>query len=375
MRLLVIGEVDVVDPQVSKTRNLSLNTILNRYLNHFEGVLYFGPGMHSDFSNIREKGLCMASTSLYSKKIGNRLRYLMSSSIYRQLDAVMREYRPDWVQIRTPSIFSLKCAGYLLRNYDVKFTSYVAGDWEESLAGNYKKPGISYVAHLLAIWQDRILAQTKVVTAGDVLKQKLSERHACHAYYSTTHEEVFYHTVRERQILVVGRLEKLKRPHLAIEALKQLNEVADEPYQLCFLGDGPERDHLIEMCKTLGVESYVKFLGYVSDKEVIRDIYLSSRYLLHPSMTEGTSKVLAEAMAHGVIPIAIAGVGSNNFILKDGIGRLTSANAKEMTTEIIALENDKDLYSSTVQKGYAYALGHSLTNEVSRMWEWIKSDA
>lgn len=370
MKLMVIGEVDVLNAAANETRNRSLNKIVEKYLMAFPSVLYFGPGSKFDTSTIADFGLSMVSTDAYSKRAFKRVQYLLSNTIYGQLDEIIEKYQPDWVQIRVPSVFALKCGLYISSKHDIKIAAYVAGDWLESLQGNYNSRVVSLIGRAFNTSQLKLLRKSVVVTAGDVLKNNLSNVCDCYAYYSTTHDAVYYNSVRQKHILVVGRLENLKRPHIPLLCLARLNERVGPSFRLTFLGDGPEKQMLLDMADRLGLGSQVVIHGYESNGEIIRQLYLNSKYLIHASETEGTSKVLSEAMAHGVVPLAIRDVGSNNYILEHCSNRLVDACDIKISEAILEFEEDASKYNEVVAKGYSYAVAHTLTEEVENMWDW-----
>lgn len=78
--------------------------------------------------------------------------------------------------------------------------------------------------------------------------------------------EKFYCEKYEDYILSVGRLDKLKRLDLLIQALKY----CDKKIKACIAGTGKERDNLEKLAAEEGVADRVKFLGFVPDEEVFK---------------------------------------------------------------------------------------------------------
>lgn len=103
------------------------------------------------------------------------------------------------------------------------------------------------------------------------------------------------------RLLYVGRLEAKKGIMQALEVAAHLIDGGDAE-SLVVVGDGPDRSAADRLTRQLGVGDRVQFAGWVPQHEVAA-FYRSADFLIFPSATEGFPKVVAEAMAHGVIPI------------------------------------------------------------------------
>lgn len=91
-------------------------------------------------------------------------------------------------------------------------------------------------------------------------------------------------------------------PHKNQAALLNLRE---HPVRLAFVGDGPTRESL-EVAFEGGL-AQVTFYGTL-DKAGVADVMHSSKLLVHPSLSEGFPRVVAEGMAIGLPVIAVRGV-------------------------------------------------------------------
>jgi glycosyltransferase involved in cell wall biosynthesis len=87
-------------------------------------------------------------------------------------------------------------------------------------------------------------------------------------------------------------------------------------------GEGPERNKLLETVRRLGLESVVKFPGFVPD---IKSVYAATDLFVFPSHEEPLGSSLLAAMAHGLPVVAFSrgGVpevvedGKNGLLVKD----------------------------------------------------------
>jgi sugar transferase (PEP-CTERM/EpsH1 system associated) len=118
----------------------------------------------------------------------------------------------------------------------------------------------------------------------------------------------------------VGRLVAVKNYGLLLQALARLPPQI--PWRLVLIGDGPERRQLESAAEGLGIGARVSFLGHRDDvAELLGDLDL----FVLPSISEGMSNTLLEAMAAGVAVIA-SDVGGNREVIEAGRSGLLFAN-------------------------------------------------
>ena len=113
----------------------------------------------------------------------------------------------------------------------------------------------------------------------------------------------------------VGRLVPVKNYQLLLQAVHSLGM---ENVVVLLVGDGPERLVLQELAKRLGIEGRVHLLGHRDDVEAL--IGVMDVFVL-PSVSEGMSNTMLEAMAAGVAVVA-SNVGGNPEIVRNGIDGL-----------------------------------------------------
>jgi glycosyltransferase involved in cell wall biosynthesis len=119
------------------------------------------------------------------------------------------------------------------------------------------------------------------------------------------------------RVIFTGRLHPQKNLPLLLEAWTEV--VRSRPANLILVGPGNDRARLIEMARSLGIADRVQFVGAVDDPaEYLRaaDIFVL------PSVAEGMSNSLLEAMATA-LPCVASGIGGNTDLIADGLtGRL-----------------------------------------------------
>jgi glycosyltransferase involved in cell wall biosynthesis len=99
-----------------------------------------------------------------------------------------------------------------------------------------------------------------------------------------------------RTVLFVGRLDEEKRVHELLHALHLLPERLGVRVEV--VGDGACRADLVALAERLGITDRVRFLGFVSDDELIA-AYRRSAVFCMPGVAELQSLATMEAMAAG----------------------------------------------------------------------------
>lgn len=99
-------------------------------------------------------------------------------------------------------------------------------------------------------------------------------------------------------LLFLGRLAPVKRPHLVIEALREIPDA-----RAVIAGDGPERARLEALAAEPGLAGRVTFLGRVDERQ--KELLLNAAdVVMLPSEHEGQPLVLLEAMRVGTPVVA-----------------------------------------------------------------------
>lgn len=109
-------------------------------------------------------------------------------------------------------------------------------------------------------------------------------------------------------IVFVGRLSREKNVDVLIKSVAELSAQGLDIH-CSIVGHGAEYDTLNALSRDLGIEKQIHFAGGVDFDEVF-DFYSRSHALVLASETEGWPKVIAEAMACGVVC-----VGSNRGLV------------------------------------------------------------
>ena len=132
------------------------------------------------------------------------------------------------------------------------------------------------------------------------------------------------------RVMFTGRLHPQKNLDLLIEIWPEVARRTGATLML--VGDGPERGRLEARCCELGIAAQVVFTGAVADPA---DSLRAADVFVLPSVAEGMSNSLLEAMATG-LPCLASDIGGNTDLIEMGrTGRLVAPDDGEAWTEAI----------------------------------------
>lgn len=140
----------------------------------------------------------------------------------------------------------------------------------------------------------------------------------------------------------VGRLDKVKNYPMLLKAF-HLSKTNHPPMKLLFVGDGPQRRNLEEFVRRNQIVN-VEFLG---QRENVADYLKCFDLFVLPSLAEGISNTILEAMATGVSVVA-TNIGGNPEILEEGVtgSLILSGDYIALWKTIVKYLNDRNLCES-----------------------------
>lgn len=118
------------------------------------------------------------------------------------------------------------------------------------------------------------------------------------------------------EIICVSRITPRKGIRFLIMAMEGL--VGKYPHmRLSVIGEGNEKKSLENLARSLHLEKYVRFLGLI-DHAKLRGYYQGADVFVLPSLNEGMSNVLLEALASG-LPIIATRTGGTEELVREGV--------------------------------------------------------
>jgi len=168
------------------------------------------------------------------------------------------------------------------------------------------------------------------------------------------------------KILFVGRIARVRRVELLIQAVNQLKI----PFHLTIAG-GEEKtssvtrigylNELKLLTKQLNLNNNITFTGKRNSAE-LKALYKSSNIFVYPSIYENFGQPLLEAAAHG-LPLISTSVGIAKDIVVDGeTGHKVTGNIKEI----------KDSIESLKDPSLRLEMGRKIQVKVKQMFDWNK---
>ncbi|NUN94960.1 MAG: glycosyltransferase family 4 protein [Candidatus Omnitrophica bacterium] len=141
------------------------------------------------------------------------------------------------------------------------------------------------------------------------------------------------------RILLVQRLIPRKRTEWIFQALSLLPPEFRKRVTITIAGDGPERYRLEAVVEELGFGDRVQFLGEVPHSEIAA-LYAEADLYVLPSMAEGLSNSLLEAMAWGLPSVVAAPTGYEDLDL----ALLRVDKVERLAQQIRLLMHDGEYY-------------------------------
>lgn len=126
-------------------------------------------------------------------------------------------------------------------------------------------------------------------------------------------------------VLSIGRLVYQKGFDILLEALRQIQDL---DWELTIVGDGPKRAALETLAIKFGINSRVKFPGWIERPDLLR-YYQTATLFAYPSRDEGMPNVVLEAMASGLPVVASNIAGNQDLVEENQTGFLIPPNSAE----------------------------------------------
>jgi len=157
------------------------------------------------------------------------------------------------------------------------------------------------------------------------------------------------------ELIFVGYLIPCKACDLALRAAAPL--LRNDAARFVVVGDGPERNRLEELARSLEIEEAVTFCGWVSHEEVLSRLR-SADVLVFPSVRDFGAGVVFEALASGAVPV-VADFGGPGDVVNPEVGYkvpLTTESdfVAHMEKILKELAHNPDLLQRLRRRGMAY---------------------
>jgi len=158
------------------------------------------------------------------------------------------------------------------------------------------------------------------------------------------------------KLIFVGGLVPIKACDLALRGAAPLLKA--DLARFTVVGDGPERNRLEQLARSLEIEKAVSFCGWISHMEVLSRMR-SADVLVFPSIRDNGAGVVFEALAAGAVPVVTDFGGPGDIVHSDVGYKVPLTNESEMVAQmqkiLAGLEQNRDLLSRLRRQGMSYA--------------------
>lgn len=331
MRLAIFWPVQVYFDGERYTTNGFAHLWFGPLARHFEAVDLIVPMMNTttrrgpatlDTSRIRVLPLPSASR-------GWQLYTTHLPAIIISMLRMLRAHRKQWDRVLIYEVQPLSQIWYALTKLaGLNITLYLGGRHEEALLRRNSERGfiLRTLANIWARWCRLIVPHLTqgaptVVTGRHLVeyyagngKQRIHSIPSSSVRQSEIVAAVNGHGARAGEndvplIVSVCRVTPVKGLEYLIEAMGVLKSIG-RPTRLKVAGrkDVRYERYLLELANARGIADAVEFLGPISPGQELRDLYDEGDVFVLPSLSEGTPKVVIEAMSRGV-PVVASNVG------------------------------------------------------------------
>ncbi|GAB5450540.1 MAG: glycosyltransferase [Halioglobus sp.] len=224
----------------------------------------------------------------------------------------------------------------------------------------------------------RLLIHSYIAVSRDLQQWLINsvgvdERRVTQIYNGVDHQRFHPGTVKPLAILpqrwlehsdiviagTVGRLTPVKDQQTllrAVAALREQDVTLGKRLRLILVGDGPLREELLELAATLGLGDAVWFAG---DRSDVPELLQAMDVFVLPSLGEGISNTVLEAMACG-LPVIATAVGGNLELVRDGDnGALVPVGDPDaLATRLGELLNDEDRRARAANNALQFVQDH-----------------
>lgn len=178
------------------------------------------------------------------------------------------------------------------------------------------------------------------------------------------------------ELIFVGGLVPRKACDLALRAAAPL--LRSNLARLTVVGDGPQRNHLEQLARELGIEKTVVFCGWLSHGEVLERLR-SADVLVFPSVRDFGGGVVFEALAMGAVPLVVDFGGPGDIVHPDVGYKVPLTNESEIVTHmeriLAELSQNRNRLERLRQQGMAYVperlTWDAKARDTTRILHWV----
>lgn len=321
-----------------------------------------------------EKSINVVPLPSFSSYLGSIKSFL---HIYKSIRNISKLKKNAFFYIRTPEPFSWLFSVFSRK--DSKLLFHFASNPLEAIANKVDDPAPVRALKLLVYFPEFIstciAARANIVSCnGKGLHSKLKRwiGENCIVLDESLVDEAMIaggnsvkniNILKDKNIInivYVGYIRAAKGLDYLIDAIPHV--ISKYNISVNIVGGGEYLDEIMLKIKSIRCERYVHFHGEVAFGDGLFDLYRKADIFILPSLSEGSPRVVLEAMALG-LPVIATDVGNTKHLLEDGRGVcIKPRDSKEIANAVIDLiENDKKRLDY-IEKGRRYSSKMTIAN-------------
>lgn len=171
----------------------------------------------------------------------------------------------------------------------------------------------------------------------------------------------------DRPVLVhIGRIGHEKNLRFLLQAFARVGAVLPEAL-LIVAGEGPAKAELERFARASGLESRIRWLGYLDRERELAGCYRAGDAFVFTSKTETQGLVLLEAMALGVPVVSLAEMGTKDLLLERRGALVAEDDPDDFATKCLDLLRDPRLRARLAAEGPLVAADWSAAQMAGRL--------
>ena len=169
-----------------------------------------------------------------------------------------------------------------------------------------------------------------------------------------------------KKVLFVGRLDPEKNIEVLIKAASVIKKEYPN-FEICIVGGGKLKEHLEKLAANLDIKENIKFLGKISDEDLIKAYNFCDFFVL-PSLIELESMVVLEAMSCGK-PVIIADSdqsAASQFVEDNGF-LFNPLVPEDLAEKCLSILKNKNLLKKMSKNSYKISRRYDINKSVSKL--------
>ncbi len=155
----------------------------------------------------------------------------------------------------------------------------------------------------------------------------------------------------EKVFFFMGRITVLKNIDFIIRSLKILYDNGFK-FKMLFAGTGPDSEDMQALCKDLGIEDRVLFLGRIVEREKTAMLYRMADLFLFPSLYDCNSLVQIEASSQMTPTLFLEGATTADTVTPDFNGYVSDNNEQSYADKMMKIFSNEEEYKKVCQNAF-----------------------